>query len=680
MEYSLQQLNKIGILKNLTLNNFIETLNLIGLEIDEVNVENLTNYLSISDIKLIIKIPANREDLLNQTILVDELSNIFFFKTLKIWEKLQKKYFFLVKQKYFNYSTYSIVPIKSDIKNYLSYAIKIENYKEKKIPTWIQNKIKLESLEKTTFIQSLINLTILEWGQSFNTLNSNDLDLKIEYLQKEEKYSFRGENYFLNNGTIVLKNKTNQIISVLGIINPFFKDKTLLIEANFYDINKNILELNDVNTKLSYRYLRRHFLTNFKFAFQRLLTLIEIIGEASINPIIYKTENSNLELNSYLLLKMNINSFKKFLNIDNYDKEIFEKNGLKIVCKTPEALYFRIPDFRKDLTREIDLIEEYARFIGYKNFKEILPKVLPTKILKNKSKKISFIKQFFLNYNFNEVFTNSLVSGEKVNKNSIYIQNPLNFDLALLRTSLISNFMDIFYKNLKFGINNLKFFEIGRIYKKEENKFIEQEYLSTIFPIEFTKNNLDSKLDFFVAKGFIENFLSSFTNKNFIFENLIEENEYYHPKKYLKIIDDNNVIGYFGEIHPKYKKLFSVKQNIYIFELNLDLITTKNLKSKIRIYKDYSKYPLITKDLSILIAKNINFYNLKDNIMKKINFLKSINFFDIYFDKNNSDKISLGIRLEFQSNTKTLINQDIETEIEKVTLFLKENFNAEFKI
>ena len=504
-------------------------------------------------------------------------------------------------------------------------------------------------------------------------------NLKIEHLKEEKILSINREIYNLNKGSILLKNQSNEILSVLGLLNPSFHNKNLFLEATFYDIHKNFLGLNDVNSKISFRYLRRNILTNFKFSFQRLLTLLEIITECSINSNIYKNSNKKLELNSYKLLKVNKNSFKNFLDIEKYDSLIFEKTNFKTVCETKNALYFYIPNFRKDLSREIDLIEEYARFIGYKNFKEIfpkLPKIIPSQI---KNKKHEFITQFFINYNFNEIFTNSLQGEENINKNSILIQNPLNSDYCSLRSSLITNMLEVVRKNLKFGSSGLRFFEIGRIYKNENGRIIEQDNLGTIFSIE-KKNNIEQDIDFFSAKGFIENFLSYFSKIDFTFENEINDNKYYHPKKFLKILFNEKIIGYFGEINPKYKKEFLLKQNIYLFELNLNIIKAENLKSRIKIYKEYSKYPTITKDLSILIGKNTNFHELKMSIQNQIENLKSLNFFDIYFDNTQINEINLGIRLEFQSFIKTLMTEEIDNEIEKLNQFLIKSYDAKIKI
>ena len=146
----------------------------------------------------------------------------------------------------------------------------------------------------------------------------------------------------------------------------------------------------------------------------------------------------------------------------------------------------------------------------------------------------------------------------------------------------------------------------------------------------------------------------------------IKENSYYHPKKHLSIYLEDQIVGNCGEIHPRYKKLFNLKQNLYALELNLDYIKNHNLKSKIRIYKDYSKYPIITKDLSLTLEQDINFNDLKNFIQMDLTDLKSIKFFDVYFEQNLTNRLNLGIRLEFQSFHKTLLAEEIDQKFGKL--------------
>ena len=101
------------------------------------------------------------------------------------------------------------------------------------------------------------------------------------------------------------------------------------------------------------------------------------------------------------------------------------------------------------------------------------------------------------------------------------------------------------------------------------------------------------------------------------------------------------------------------------------------MESSIPIYKEYSKYPAVTKDISVCISKNIDFSELKNKIEGTSNLLELVQFFNIYLDKHKINHITVGIRLTFQSDNQTLRNQEIELELQKINSILIEKFDAE---
>ena len=133
--------------------------------------------------------------------------------------------------------------------------------------------------------------------------------------------------------------------------------------------------------------------------------------------------------------------------------QIFEQANLKLVCSSIDSFYFQIPLVRNDLNREIDLIEEYTRFIGYKNFIEIYP-LKEFSYYKPQDDHIKIIKEFFINYGFNEIITNPLVPNEKkrTEENSIFLTNPLNLELNILRYEFLSGLISVFESNLRLGL------------------------------------------------------------------------------------------------------------------------------------------------------------------------------------------------------------------------------------
>lgn len=678
MQYSLQQLNKIANLKELKINDVIDKLNLIGLEVDEIFNEKLENNKYVDNTRLLIAIPSNREDLLNENFFLEELANIFNFQMIFFWKKMKSHYKFLLNQKTEKKIEYKNLKLTSSLTSFSTYIIHLENFQETKTPGWISKKLKNGGLEVSdALLENLINLNILEWGQNTNLLNSNGTEFQLIRLSESEELITADDNQcLLEKGTIVLKDNNNKIISVLGLLNlkqTIKNSNSFYLEFTFYDIHQNNLNLKTINTNLSYRYLRRLFLTSFKISIQRLLTLLEIYANTTVSAVDKVISSDMLTVKSNKILYLKKNSAKKILNLDRYDLDIFLQAGFKVVGKTNNKLYFSIPSCRNDINREIDLIEEYSRFIGYKNFNKIKP-VKQLKYSKNSQKSLNIIKQFFLNYGFNEILTNSIYDNLKREKESISITNPLNNELAILRTSLLPNLIKTFEINLRSNVNNQKFFEIGRVFKKYNAKILEQDKISGIFNLDIQKNNTNAFLEYFQAKGLIENLLQNFDYKNLEFVKISKNLDYYHPTRSFFVKSNGVILGTFGEISPYYEKLGNLKQKIYLFEFNLNSFQNWRTNATIISYANYSKYPSITKDLSIEINKNVNFKQLKTTLIEDINYLQSVSFFDVYYDGKKENLVNLSIRLKFQSENETLLTEIVEAEVEKVTKNLKQKF------
>jgi phenylalanyl-tRNA synthetase beta chain len=692
MEYSLNNLSKKAFFPFLRINEIVDKLNLIGFEIDDVIIQTSTFNSSCEKIRLTIKIPSNREDLLSEKYFLIELSTIFFFTLLNNWNELKKNYSFLLKQKYFQYSKYNEIKIDSELSSLLIYNIQVKNFSPSFFsfsPLWIQSKLLDLGFSTKNNFEDIITLVKSEWGQTFNFFSINLeqhelLSFFLKQIECEDNFlDSTGNTYELRSGSIVLKDQKNNILTVLGIPNIITKEKEekisqIFIQGIFYNIYENKLLLNSLNNKISLRSFRKLFLENFKFSFQRILTLLEIVYSLSIVPTVYSLNNSSINLKKNKILKIKKNSFLFFLNIIEIELPIFEKIGLKIICKTKEDLYFSIPDYRNDLIREIDLLEEYSRFVGYKNFCEIIPKKEKT-LFKKTNENIIFIKQFFLNSGFNEVITNSLEDKKKEKINSILINNPLNNEFSNLRTNLLSNLINIFENNIRLNFQAKNFFEIGRIFTIEKNNIIESEKIAGIFQLEILKKAKTPTLEWFFAKGLIEQFILSFGYESIEFEPLSFSSSLFNTKKSIILKSKNVVLGIFGELNQLFEKKNNLKYSTYLFELNLDSFNFCKVVSKIKIVKEISKYPTITKDCSFLINKEKDLSLLKMELGSICNYLKTFHFFDIYFDEKNSKNVNIGIRFKFQSKNETLTNEMIEKEMQKIYFFLIQNFEIELR-
>lgn len=674
MEYTLSTLYRKSNLGVLSLNETINKLNLIGFEVDEVTFQACNNYSQ--DIKFLLKSPANRDDLFIEKLFLSELEIIFLLEIYELWKKIKTKYIFLLKKNYIEYTNYEIQPILGNSSEIIKYVIQINQFENIISPVWIQKKLLKRGVKVQNNFQDILELVNLEWGYKFKIFSCEENkkeSFKIETVKNF--FDFDNNEVSVQTGIFVLKNQLNVLKSVLGLENNLTDfTSSIYLEGTFYDIHENKLNLTANNTKLSFRDLRKNYLSNFRFAFQRLLTLIEILKIGKISNVVHVLNNKNQKKQELKILKLEKQLLKNVLNLTTIDQNLFKKSGLNIVSTTSNDIYIKVPYFRNDLNRQIDLIEEYSRFIGYANFPEILPRK-ELKYSSNSSKHIDYMKQFFINHNFNEVYTNPLEEMDQ-EKNSLSIFNPLNQELSILRKNLFKNLNKILETNIDLNFENTRIFEVGRVFKVEKGKIIEQEKLSGLFQSQLPNLNT---LDWFVKKGFLENFLTHFGYKNVKIEQWKNATLYFHPTKSICIKYNNKTLGFFGEINPQLRTFKSLKSTVYLFEFNLIHFKSWRLNSTIPVYKEYSKYPIVEKDISITIQKNQNFYNLKQTISENIEDLTRVEFFDIYFDPNlTKSEVKLGIRLEFQSVSGTLTNQIIDEKISRIRTLLTERFDVTF--
>nr|AYO28677.1 phenylalanyl tRNA synthetase beta subunit [Neotessella volvocina] len=685
MEFSLLELKKTHFFNSLTLKNLINLLNTKGLEIDGYSISKLKENDFFENVQLLIKIPSNRQDLFNENSLKKELEILLSLKNFFLWKKLNLQYF-LFQNKNQSYS--SFILLNPNFLKVQTYLIKIENFEEIKSRLWITKKLENLGIKDNNTINEISNLICSEWGHQLRlqTLELNFSEIKpliVEQLKKTEFFIDHQKQYHeLTAGNLVIKEKNGKIIFVLGKIVPIsintLTNHSLILEASFFEpgLIKEFYTLKDFSLIL--KRTQKSFLEAFKHSIQRFLSLLEIFSYCSYSSL-YLTTKTTKNF-SHRILSLRKNYLLTLLNLKNYDLNIFKQADLRIICETKKNFYILIPSIRYDLTREIDLVEEYSRFLEYESFLEIFP--MKEKKQKAESKPIiTYLKQYFLNYSFNEVLNNSIQQNEKEHITNIFISNPLNKELDGLRSSLLPKLIDLYSKNTKisYGIKK-NLFETGRVFQNYKGKFIEEDKFSAIFEYPFSKNKEKNISDWFIVKGFIENILHYFGYKDLVIETIPLSFSFFHPNRSILFKKNEKILLLFGELSPTYQVLYNFKNPVYLFELNLIYFQNFQLRTNVRQYQIYSKYPSIKKDLSILASKKTNFSLIKEIIFQLSFYIKNLEFFDIYIENKNFELIKIGLRIEFQSQKQTLTNEIIQNELQLIKNFFEKNFKSKFHL
>ena len=167
MEYSLKVLNEINKLNSMTIKEVVNELNLLGFEVDQIFWEKEVNNIHIENVRLMIKIPANREDLFSEKFFLKDMANIFEFKVYTPSKLYKQKYssIFLRQNKSENNLIMMNLPV--DLKEILMFQIQIKNLDPSFSPFWIQTKLKNAGVKVTNSVEDVLLLIHLEFGHKF---------------------------------------------------------------------------------------------------------------------------------------------------------------------------------------------------------------------------------------------------------------------------------------------------------------------------------------------------------------------------------------------------------------------------------------------------------------------------------------------------------------------------------
>jgi len=429
------------------------------------------------------------------------------------------------------------------------------------------------------------------------------------------------------------------------------------------------------------------------FSKEEIIREISIITECSLKKSFLFNNNFSKEekiieidqnfINKKLGEKLNHNLIKKTLKKMNFSFTEEINNQKKFFVKIP---YYRI-----DINKKIDLLEEIAKVYGYENIgnKNFFNENNFVDINNNYEDKKRKIEDYLINWGFQELITYSLISSEikkkfsKDDNNFYYLINSKN--KKYFRHIIFPSHLDVIYRNISHKNNNLFFFEIANVYKKKKNNIFEEEILTLSFTgkifNQYLHNN-DSFVDFYWVKGFLENILDLWNLENEIFFS----NNDFHFLSFFQRADINlreKKIGFLGKIDSKILKDYNLTEPVFILELSFTKLFSfidKNLKICYSNNNNFfSNYPISEKDISLIFSEDIDYKTIIKKIeQKNILFLKKIEIFDIYRNEEMiiKEEKSVTFRLIIQNFKKTLENKEIEKVIFNVIELLEKEFNA----
>ncbi|MBS5790125.1 phenylalanine--tRNA ligase subunit beta [Fusobacterium sp.] len=650
--------------------------------------EEYRKYAGLDDVIFELEITPNRPDCLSHIGIAREVAAYYGRKV--------------------KYPSYTLSEVIDSVNNYAKVRVEdkerckrymgrvIRNVTVAESPEWLKKRIRAMGLKPINNIVDITNFVMFEYNQPMHAFDLDKLEnntVVVRAAENGEKITtLDGVERELVNGELVIADEVKPI-AIAGIIGGQAtqieaETKNVFLEVAYFtpdNIRKSAKKLGIV-TDSGYRNERGLDIENLPEVIDRAAALIaevasgEVLDEV-IDKYIEKPQKFEIPLN---LTKLNTFIGKK-LEFDTVGK-ILSNLGLGIKTLSQDMLLITPPTYRTDLTRPEDLYEEVIRMYGFENIEAVMPvEDIESGLKDSKISVADNLKEILKEIGLHEVINYTFIPREaldilKIKDKVIEISNPLSEDMVIVRPtlmySLLANIRDNFNRN-QF---DLRFFEVSKIFTPAEELANEDLRICVAIagkPERTLWNPKPKAYDFYTMKGYVEKLLEYMGINRYKLER--SSNENFHPGRSADIKIGNDVIGTFGEVHPDVLEAMDIKrERAYVADIDLAK-AEKYIKSAVK-YERIVKYPEVTRDLAIVMDKDILVGNMVEDLKRVSPLIEKIEIFDVYEgEKIDADKKSVAISIVLRNKVKTLEEKEINDVVTKVLETISKKYRGEIR-
>ena len=607
------------------------------------------------------------------------------------------------------------LPIEVEIENTEAckrYAcVSITGCEVKESPEWLQDKLKVIGLRPINNIVDITNYVMMAYGQPMHCFDADMVKgHKIVVRTQPEGTKFvtlDGEEHTLGEHDLSICNAEDPmcIAGIFGGKGSGTYDTTtnVVLESAYFHptwIRKSARR-HGLSTDASYRFERGIDPNGTIYALKQAAILCKQLagGKVSMeikdvypNPIADARVQLDYEYVDRLI-------GKKIGN--DMIRSIVESLEMKVVAETETGLELDVPAYRVDVQRPCDVVEDILRIYGYNNVE--IPTQLKSSltILGDEDKayqRQNVIGEQLVGCGFREIMNNSLTKtayytelNHYTEETTVKVMNPLSSDLGVMRQSLLFGGLESVARNVNHKMPNLRLFEFGNCYhyspekKNDEDPikaYTEEMHLGmwiTGKRVEGSWAHADEQSSFYELKAYVMNIFTRLGVNPGIVVAEKSDNNVFGKALALKA-RSGKVLCEMGTVCHKLLKKMDIEQDVFFADINWNNLM-RAIKKNETLYHDISKFPSVSRDLALLIDKNVEFEQIEQiarQTEKKL--LKSVELFDVYEGKNLPEgKKSYAVNFILQDETKTLNDKQIEAIMTKLINNLKQKLGAELR-
>lgn len=571
-------------------------------------------------------------------------------------------------------------------------------------PSWLADRLRAAGIRSINNIVDVTNYVLLEYGHPLHAFDFKLLAggriVVAAAADGEAFVTLDGQERLLSSSDLTIRDaeKGVALAGIMGGGNSEIGEGTteVLLESAYFDpsaIRRTSKRLG-IHTESSHRFERGTDVAGLTRALDRAASLMAELAGGSIargridvypQPIEPRVISARLDrINAICGLSLGASEVK----------DIFERLEFE-VTETEDGLFqVRVPLFRVDLEREIDLVEEVVRVNGFEKVPLTMPRAAVFSDLPSQALRLTLrLKDLLVSQGLSEVINYSfvapsscdriLLSPDDFRSHGVKLMNPISDELSVMRTTLLPGLLETAVKNISFRTLNLRIFEMRRIYIPAPGKELPDEplYLSALLTGSRDPegwNQPKGEIDFFDVKGIVENILLDLnvTGASFSADQL---DPYYHPGKACRILCGSRQLGSFGELHPTVQENYGIASPLYYLELNFEaLIGSRKERDTAQVP---SRFPSTFRDIALLLPREIPAADVIACVKGvKAAELEGVELFDLYTGGNiPAGEKSIAIRVRYGSRERTLTDDEVTRLHQRVTDALKKKLNVSFR-
>jgi len=589
-------------------------------------------------------------------------------------------------------------------------AVTISNVKVAESPDWLKNALTTIGLRPINNIVDCTNYVLHEMGQPLHAFDASKIGgQKVRVRTMPESTPFTtldGIERKLSEADLMICDADHPMCigGVFGGLTSGVTESTtqvFLESAYFNPVSiRKTARRHGMNTDASFRFERGCDPSNTLYILKRCALLMQEIAGGEISSDIIDVYPSEIKPKEVTLSIEKIHSLIGKKLERTVIETILQALEMEILSSDEEAYTLRIPLYRVDVERDVDVIEDILRIYGYNNI-EIGDKLLSNLSFVNKpdSHKLQqVVSEQLTAQGFNEILNNSLTKGAYYEglqqypaEQNVKIINALSNDLNVMRQTLLFGGLESIAYNINRKNDDLKLYELGSCYSFRSDKKKEGDTLAAYnedfrLGIWLTGDKHAQswavpvqKTSVYELKAYLENILRRVGIQMATLQQQEDKSDLFSQAMSIST-RSGKPLAVYGIVNPRIAARLDVGQAVFFAEIYWDAVLRELRKQTVR-YSEIPRFPSVRRDLALLLDKQISFAQLEKiafDTEKKL--LKSVTLFDVYEGKNLEEgKKSYAISFILQDETKTLTDAQIDTIMKKLLSNFENQLGAKLR-